>query len=82
MTVAREAHNFLRRKILDELLVDIKKKCKLLKIRCLVLMNRLSELFRSYKFVTFIGLTIAVLRFPLVSIAMFMYYKTDAYRLI
>ena len=43
-------------------------------------MNRAKELFRSYKFATFIGLTIAV-SVVLVSIAMFMYYKTDAYRL-
>lgn len=43
-------------------------------------MNRVKELFRSYKFATFIGLTIAV-SVVLVSIAMFMYYKTDAYRL-
>ena len=43
-------------------------------------MNRAKELFRSYKFATFIGLTIAV-SVLLVSIAMFMYYKTDAYRL-
>ena len=42
-------------------------------------MNRAKELFRSYKFATFIGLTIAV-SILLVSIAMFMYYKTDAYR--
>ena len=43
-------------------------------------MNRTKELFRSYKFATFIGLTIAISA-VLVSIAMFMYYKTDAYRL-
>jgi len=43
-------------------------------------MNRAKELFRSYKFATFIGLTIAA-SVLLVSIAMFMYYKTDAYRL-
>jgi hypothetical protein len=43
-------------------------------------MNRAKELFRSYKFATFIGLTIAI-SVVLVSIAMFMYYKTDAYRL-
>ena len=44
------------------------------------LMNKAKELFCSYKFAAFIGLTIVV-SVILVSIAMFNYYKTDAYRL-
>ena len=69
LTVAREARNKLSEdvKILDELLVRYKEEVQAIK-------------FRSYKFATFIGLTIAV-SVVLVSIAMFMYYKTDAYRL-
>lgn len=43
-------------------------------------MDRLKDLLCQYKFVTFIGLTITISVF-LVLVAMFTYYKTDAYRL-
>lgn len=43
-------------------------------------MDKVKELFCRYKFVTFIGLAIMA-SVILVSISMFVYYKTDAYRL-
>lgn len=43
-------------------------------------MDKLKDFFNNYRFVTFVGLVITV-SLVLVSIAMVVYYKTDAYRL-